>query len=142
MPVDLGFVGSSQGNGRELTTAQNAGPDDAEKDVTVQKALRKLKVQSSVAPGKALEGPNRIELLRVLWQSISLYRRILNPRSMLSASESSPETSSVPSFLSDSDRDWLTKDCERLSMFAPYFKQFTSREVIDNDVESDRNHGV
>ncbi|GBF65731.1 hypothetical protein TMEN_8449 [Trichophyton mentagrophytes] len=142
MPIDSSFVGSSQGNGEEPTTAQNAGPDDAEKDVTVQKALRKLKAQSFVVSGKALEGPNRIELLKVLWQSLSLYRRILNPGSVLSPSESSPETSSESSYLSDSDRDWLTKDCERLSMFTPYFKQFTGREVIDNDVESNRNHGV
>ncbi|EFR05020.1 pentatricopeptide repeat protein [Nannizzia gypsea CBS 118893] len=142
IPIGSGFASSSQDREREPNTISNAGPDDAEKDVTAQKALRKLKTQSFAVSGKAPEAPSRIELLKVLWQSHSLYKRILNPQPVSSSFDSARETISVSSFLSDSDRDWLAKDCERLSMFAPYFKQFATREVMSSDVEADREQGI
>ncbi|KAM5498337.1 hypothetical protein McanMca71_006874 [Microsporum canis] len=130
-PTELISEDPTQGKEKESTSIPSIAPNEAEEDAMVEKALRKLE------SGPSLKGPSPHSLLDILWQSLALYKRILGPQLIPAPSDSSPDTSSVSSYLSDSDRNWLAKDCERLSMFGPYFKQFGVKENADNSIGAD-----
>ncbi|KAK2882640.1 hypothetical protein FQN49_000152 [Arthroderma sp. PD_2] len=105
----------------------------AEEDALAEKAVSRIESGTHTGPIKMAKGPNPDDLLHILWQSHALYKRILGPQLIPSSSDSSPNSSSISLFLADSDRDWLSKDCERLSLFTPYFKQFELRAKAEND---------
>ncbi|KAF3492250.1 uncharacterized protein GIQ15_01767 [Arthroderma uncinatum] len=110
---------------------------EEEANAMAKKAVSKLKSESHIGRGKSIRGPDPYELLQLLFLSLGLYRRILGSQSIPSPSDPSPDSSSVSSFLSDSDRGWLSKGCERLSMFTPYFKKFGYKANEDNELEAD-----